>query len=334
MEEIMDKIIKPTVVISKCIEFARCRYNGAMISSDIVKVMKNFVEFIPVCAEVEIGLGVPRDSIRIIKQGEELKLIQSATGLDVTNKMNTFSEEFLNSLEHVDGFILKYKSPSCGTLHTPYLASTQRGAAKLGKGPGLFGKAVIEKFPKLPIENEGRLNNFRIREHYLTKLFTIARFREVKHLSRMHKLVKFHTVNKFLFMAYNQAEMREMGRIVANPEKNSFIEVVKEYEQRLFNVIMYPPKYTSNINVLMHMLGYFSKDLTSAEKAYFLDELEKYRAGWIPLFVLTHLLKSWIVRFNQEYLRSQTFFDPFPEELMIFDLKDTWRGRSYWQKPQ
>ncbi|TXT62616.1 MAG: Cytoplasmic protein [Promethearchaeota archaeon] len=330
----MGKYLKPKIVISKCIEFDRCRYNGAIISSDIVKVLKNFVEFIPVCAEVEIELAVPRDPIRIVKRNEELILIQSSTGLDVTKRMNSFAAQFLNSLEYVDGFILKYKSPSCGTKHTPYLASTQKGAAKVGKGPGLFGKAVLERFPKLAIENEGRLNNFRIREHFLTKLYTHTRFRNVKNSNSMHQLVQFQANNKFLFMAYNQELMRKMGRIVANEDKKPFQEVIKDYEIHLLNLIAYPPKYTANINVLMHMLGYFSKQLTHEEKAYFLDELEKYRAGWIPLFVMTHLLKSWIVRFNQEYLSTQTFFEPFPEELMIFDLKNTWRGRSYWQKPK
>jgi uncharacterized protein YbgA (DUF1722 family)/uncharacterized protein YbbK (DUF523 family) len=328
----MENDVKPVVVISKCIEFARCRYNSAIISSNVVKVLKEFVEFIPVCAEVEIGLGIPRDPIRIVKKNEELKLMQSSTGLDITNKMNSFAEEFLTSLDHVDGFILKYKSPSCGTLHTPYLASTQKGAAKVGNGPGLFGKAVKTFFPKLPIENEGRLHNFRIREHYFTKLYTIARFRKVKESKKMHDLIQFQAHNKFLFMAYDQAIMKKMGRLVANPEKKSFNEVLKEYEEFLFDLIAYPPKYTSNINVLMHMLGYFKKKLDSKEKAYFLDELEKYRAGWIPLFVMTNLLKSWIVRFDEEYLKSQSFFQPFPEKLMRFDLKDTWRGRSYWQK--
>jgi uncharacterized protein YbgA (DUF1722 family) len=277
-------------------------------------------------------LGIPRDPIRIIWENDESKLIQSSTGLDLTTKMNTFADKFLKSLESVDGFILKYKSPSCGTLHTPYLASTEKGAAKLGKGPGLFGKAVLETYSFLPIENEGRLNNFRIREYFLTKLYTITRFRYVKKANKMNALVQFHTNNKFLLMAYNQIEMRKMGRIVANAEKRPFNELINDYEQHLLKAFEFPPKFTSNINVLMHMLGYFSDDLTHEEKAYFLDELEKYRAGWVPLFTLTRLLKSWIVRFDQKYLNSQTFFEPFPEKLMMFDLKDTWRGRSYWEK--
>jgi len=330
----MTEFVKPTVVSSKCIEFEYCRYNANIISSDVIKEMKNFVNFIPVCPEIEIGLGVPRDPIRIIQQDDSLKLMQSSTGKDVTSSMTNFAENFLDSLEDVDGFILKYKSPSCGTKHTPYLASIEKGAGKLGMGPGLFGKVVMERFPNLPIENEGRLKNFRIREHFLTKLYTIARFREVKNSEKMRSLIDFQANNKFLFMAYNQVEMREMGRIVANQEKQPFSTLIKKYESHLLKLLAYPPKFTSHINVLMHMLGYFSDELTKEEKAYFLDELEKYRAGWIPLFVMRSLLKSWIVRFNQPYLKTQIYFEIFPEELMRFDLKDTWRGRSYWEKPK
>lgn len=328
----MSDFIKPIVVSSKCIEFEYCRYNGNIISSDIVRLMKDYMEFKPVCPEVEIGLGVPRDPIRIIKQNSNLRLIQGSTGRDITENMYNFSERFLDSLDEVDGFVLKYKSPSCGTKNTPYLASTQKGVAKVGKGPGLFGETVLKRFPRRPIENEGRLRNFRIREHFLTQLYTIARFRKVKHSGSMRELIEFQSYNKFLLMAYNQEEMREMGRIVANPDKKAFTQIIDKYEHHLLNILATPPKYTSNINVLMHMLGYFSDDLSKEEKAYFLDELEKYRAGWIPLFVMTRILKSWIVRFDQPYLKNQTFFEIFPEELMIFDLKDTWRGRSYFKE--
>ncbi|TXT58930.1 MAG: Cytoplasmic protein [Promethearchaeota archaeon] len=328
----MTEFIRPKVVSSKCIEFEYCRYNGNIIRSDIVRELKEYLDFTPVCPEVEVGLGVPRDPIRIVEQDETLKLIQSSTGKDITEDMISFARDFLGSLPEVDGFILKYKSPSCGTKHTPYLASTQKGAPKVGTGPGLFGREVLNMFPRRPVENEGRLRNFRIREHFLTQLYTIARFRKVKESESMHELVQFQAHNKFLLMAYNQEMMREMGRIVANPDKKSFSEVINDYENHLLDTLAYPPKYTSNINVLMHMLGYFSEDLSHEEKAFFLDELEKYRAGWVPLFVMTRLLKTWVVRFDQPYLKEQTFFEIFPEELMIFDLKDTWRGRSHWEK--
>ncbi len=131
-------------------------------------------------------------------------------------------------------------------------------------------------------------------------------------------------------MAYNQNLMRMMGKIVANPKKNPFNSVIKEYEKLLYELLNHPPEYTSNINVLMHILGYFKKELTIQEKAFFLDELEKFRSGWIPLFMILVLIKSWMARIEKSYLQKQTYLTPYPEKLINFDIKDTWRGRSYW----
>jgi uncharacterized protein YbgA (DUF1722 family)/uncharacterized protein YbbK (DUF523 family) len=287
------------------------------------------VNFITTCPESELGLGTPRDPVRIVKKDDNLQLIQSKTERILTSEMDNFSLNFLNSINEIDGFILKSKSPSCGLFQTKYFHSMMKGAAVLERGPGFFGKKVLKKFPNLAIETEGRLNNFRIREHWLTKLYVIALFHKLKTNNSMHELVNFHTQNKFIFMAYNQIGMRDMGKIVANPGKGSFQEIINKYETKLFEVLNNTPKYTSNINVLMHALGYFSKNLKSEEKAFFLGELEKYRSGWIPLFSINKLIKSWIVRFNQEYLMDQRFFHPYPEELMTFDLVKTWRGRDF-----
>jgi uncharacterized protein YbgA (DUF1722 family) len=125
-----------------------------------------------------------------------------------------------------------------------------------------------------------------------------------------------------------------MGRIVANPLKKNYNSVIEEYENLLIRSLSRPPEYTSHINVMMHMLGYFKKILSTQEKAFFLDELEKYRAGWIPLFILNELIKVWNARSNQTYLINQTYINPYPSELMNFDIKDTWRGRSYWEKKE
>jgi uncharacterized protein YbgA (DUF1722 family)/uncharacterized protein YbbK (DUF523 family) len=328
----MVEFIKPKVVVSKCIEFDNCRWNGNIIRSPLVEILKNYVDFYPVCAEVEIGLSVPRDPVRVIIENDHKKLMQPSTGKDLTNIMYNFANNFLNSLDIVDGFILKSQSPSCGLSQTKYLAGTQKGAAKLGVGPGFFGEAVLKKYPNLAIETEGRLKNFSIREYFLTKLYTIASFREIKRSNKMQNLIDFHTKNKFLFMAFNQIELKNLGRIVANQEKIDFGSLIEEYEEKLQILLQKPSKFTSNINVMMHVLGYFKKFLSYEEKAFYLDSLEKYRSGWIPMFMMTNLLKSWIIRFNQDYLMQQTFFESYPEELMSFDLKETWRGRDYWRK--
>jgi len=162
----MNELLKPKVIISKCLEFDHCRWNGNIIKSPFVDLLKSYVDFHPICSEVEIGLGVPRDPIRIIKE-EKLKLIQPSSSEDYTEKMETFATKFLNSIDIIDGFILKSKSPSCGLKETKYFYDIKPGSAVIDKGAGLFGREIMRLFPHAAIETEGRLMNFRIREHWL-----------------------------------------------------------------------------------------------------------------------------------------------------------------------
>ena len=321
----MRNLVKPVVVVSKCLGFAHCRFNGLTISSHTVDKLKPHVEFKLVCPEVEIGLGIPRDPVRIVKEEEEHRLIQPATGDDVTHRMTEFSESFLGSLEEVDGFILKSRSPSCGIKDVRIYPGMEKHSSGL-RGSGFFGGAAMDKFPNLPIEDEGRLTNFRIREHFFTKLFTMAKFRAVKPSKSMKELVRFHTENKLLLMAYNQEKMKVLGRIVANPKKKSFDEVIGGYEEHLVGAFSRAARYTSNINVLMHGLGYFSNELSSDEKAFFLDSLERYRSESVPLSVPLNIIRSFVVRFQEDYLAQQTFFEPYPEELM--EITDSGKGRD------
>ncbi|MCO5380879.1 MAG: DUF523 and DUF1722 domain-containing protein [Methanosarcina barkeri] len=215
----MREFVRPKVVVSKCLEFDHCRYNGDMISSPIVAKLKEHVDFVPVCAEVEIGLGIPRSPVRIILDNGEHRLVQPVSGKDVTEDMKAFCTKFLDSVGEVDGFILKFRSPSCGFKDIKVYPSIGKSGA-IEKTSGYFGGAVLKKYPFLPVEDEGRLKNSRIKEHFLTKLFVLAAFRKVKSEGSMKDLVRFHTDNKYLLMAYSQAELRKLGAIVANKEKN------------------------------------------------------------------------------------------------------------------
>lgn len=316
---------KPVIVVSKCLGFSACRYNGVTIYDEFVNMLKKYADFRPICPEVEIGLGVPRNPVRVVSINNSLRLIQPSTNIDLTETMNNFAYSFLNSIDEIDGFILKSRSPSCGIKDVKIYPSKENSMV-IGKGSGFFGLAVIDRFPNLPVEDEGRLTNFRIREHFLTKIFTFAKFREIKSSKSMKQLVKFHSESKMLLMSYNQKEMRMLGRIVANFEKKSIDVLIKEYEEHLLSAFKQIPKYTSNINVLMHGLGYFSDNLSHEEKAFFLDILEKYRLGKVPLSVPLSILRSYIVRFKQEYLIQQNFFRPYPEELI--EISDSGKGRD------
>lgn len=325
-DRLANKTLRPTVVVSRCLEFDACRYNGLLISSPIIRRLKDFVEFIPVCPEVEIGLGVPRDPIRIVEKNGRRRLYQPATGRDCTQDMKLFAEAFLSKLDGVDGFILKSRSPSCGLKDVKVYPGTEpKLSPSTGKGLGFFGGSVLERFPGLAIEDEGRLENLEIREHFLSRLWALADLRAVAVAGRMEALVAFHSRRKLQLMAASQKHLRELGRIVAHPDRKPWAEVFDQYARLFREALSRRSRFTANINVLLHALGYFKDQLSPAEKRFFLDQLEAYRRGRLPLSAVLGITRSWIVRFREEYLDRQNYFRPFPEELS--DLSDSAKGR-------
>ncbi len=321
----MREQIRPRVAVSKCLEFDACRWNGLKITSGVVTLLKPHVDFVPVCPEVEIGLGVPRPPIRLTAGEDGPRLVQSDTGLDHTEKMRAFAGKFLSELGEVDGFILKERSPSCGMKNVKLYPGPGKVQALGSKNAGLFGGAVLEKYPGVPVEDEGRLRNFTIREHFLTFLFTLARFRAAAASGRMAALVKFQERHKLILMAYDQEKLRKLGRLIANPEKRPLREVAADYRSALLAALARPAKSGPVINVFTHALGYFKKGLLAAEKEFFLESLDQYRENRVPLGVPVALVRSWIVRFDQPYLKDQYFFDPYPEDLI--EVTDSGKGR-------
>jgi uncharacterized protein YbgA (DUF1722 family)/uncharacterized protein YbbK (DUF523 family) len=327
----MRDFVRPKVVVSRCLGFDHCRYNGNIVNSPIVTKLMEYVDFLPVCPEVEIGLGIPRDPIRIILENGEQRLVQSASGRDITEVMKVFCTDFLNSAGDIDGFILKYRSPSCGIKDVKVYPTAALKSGVIGKTSGYFGGAVLKEFPYLPVEDEGRLRNARIKEHFLTRIFMLAAFRNVKSDGYMRDLVAFHTENKYLLMVYNQVELRKLGTIVANSEGRAFQELVSEYKKHLYSALSRPPRYTSSINMLMHAFGHFSEKLSSQEKALFFGWIQKYRNGKVSLCPAINTIRSWAVRFEDQYLTNQTFFEPYPEGLMEVDPITSHLREDLWE---
>jgi uncharacterized protein YbbK (DUF523 family) len=157
---------RPTVVISRCIDFDSCRYNGQVIRASIREELEPFVDLLPICPELEIGLGVPRDPVRLVRSEGRTRMVQPSTGRDLTGEMNAFSKRFLDSLDRVDGFIVKGRSPSC--------AVTDAKRSPGDPGPGLFAASVLERFPDVAIEDEVRMRDPRVRDRFLTEVFAHA----------------------------------------------------------------------------------------------------------------------------------------------------------------
>lgn len=316
---------RPKILVSKCLGFARCRYNGETISDPFTNSLKPWVEFTPVCPEMEIGLGVPRDPVRLVEGRDGVRMVQPATGRDLTARMVAFASGLAGSLADFDGLLLKSRSPSCGPMDVKIYSDSKPGSASR-RGRGLFANVVIEHRSSLAVEHEGRVLNLHIREHFLSRIFIMARMRQLAGNPGIKALMDFHAGNKLLLMAYHQDYLHKMGRLLANHERQTLNEVLAQYRDHMSAALIRAPKTTAVINVCMHALGYFKKGLKSTEKAYFLDLLVQYRQGRIPLLVLQSLLMAWALKFEEEYLLGQTFFAPYPREL--FDLADSSKGRD------
>jgi uncharacterized protein YbgA (DUF1722 family)/uncharacterized protein YbbK (DUF523 family) len=297
--------------------FCPCWWNGQIQHSSFVDSITPYVEFQTHCPEVEIGLGAPRKWLRIVLVDGVKKFMQPATNGDFTSKMNEYIEEIIPTLNGLDGFILKKNSPSCSISNVRYYESMEKGAPVLSSGSGLFGGAVINTYGDFPIESDGRLNNHRIREAFLTKIFTLASFRKVAGSKRMKKLVDFHSTNKYLFMTFSQHKLRELGRIVANREQKSIERFMDDYTMGLHDLLSGQPRSSNVVNVLSKIYGYFSKNLSSGERRHFVQQLDTYRKGKASLTSLREILKLWSIRFEEEYILDQTLFQPFPEELNV-----------------
>jgi uncharacterized protein YbgA (DUF1722 family)/uncharacterized protein YbbK (DUF523 family) len=312
------------VVSSACLELEACRWDGGRITFDFVDALQTHTELVSVCPEVEIGLGTPRDPVRLVRSKEGARLVQPASGSDLTESMDGFAASFLERWGHADGFVLKARSPSCGTTGVKIYDGAGKSSVS-SHGPGRFAAAVLEARPDAAIEDEGRLRNHSIREHFLTKLYAMAAFREVERAATAGALVAFQARHKLTLMAYNQTAMRELGRICANPERRPAADVIADYRGELARAFRVAPRHPAVINVLEHAWGYVSDRVSGRESAFYRDQLRRYREGRIPLSGVTALLEGWAVRFGVDYLLQQAFFRPFPDGFL--SVSDSGKGR-------
>lgn len=310
---------RPRLVVSRCLELEACRYDAASIRAPWVRRLEPHVELLPVCPEVQIGLGVPRDPVRLVRGGEGLRMVQPTTGRDLTREMTGFAQGFLDRLGPVDGFLLKSRSPSCGIRDTKRFT----GAAEpepVDRGPGLFAGAVLERFGDRAVEDEARLDEEEPRHAFLCRLFALARLRTLAERPRtgsdVRDLLELHAEHKLLLMAHRRTALTALGRMLAEPAARPFDELLADYRESFTEALGRPASPGSHVDALMHALGYFKERLAAPEKARFLESLEEYRAGRLPLATALATVRTWIERFGQPYLATQVYFDPYPGDLL------------------
>ena len=317
---------KPTILVSKCIEGEACRYDGSMIKDSFIKRLKSYVNVIYVCPEVAIGLPTPRDSLRLIEKEKVVKLVCSKTREDLTNSMIKFSDKFLENIDEykVQGVILKGRSPSCGIKDAKLYNDIWKSSTISRNNNGIFAQKVIEKFNNIPIESEGRLTNYNIREQFLTSIYANFNFIKVEETRTLEELIKFHNEYKYLLMAHSPTRQRELEKIIKLAKVDNLNLIIDEYKNIFSKALANASRPMRNINMLLHLFSYFSKDITKEEKAFFLDNLENYQNKKVPFSLPLTIIKSWAIRFNNTYLLNQKIFESFPMELV--DVTDSGKG--------
>jgi len=323
----MKDFIEPRVIVSRCLGFDNCRYNGQMISSEEVQDMKEYIDFITVCPECDIGLGVPRDSLRLVSDGDSKKLLQPTTGKDFTEEMEEYLDNDISKKTDVDGFILKSKSPSCGLKEVRIYPDIE-SHVPIGKGAGLFGSFVLEHFPEKAIETEGRLRNYQIREHFLTKIFTLADFREKKESESLDRLKKFHENNRLLFRSYDEDLYQKMDEILE--ENLGILELYDRYEKLLYELFNNALNCESKIRLIEEIFEELEDVIGEDEIDFFRESLEDYRKGNTSFNVPLSILYTWLLEFDEENLKNQSFFHPYPRDLVRLEDIKTCISRDYW----
>jgi uncharacterized protein YbbK (DUF523 family)/uncharacterized protein YbgA (DUF1722 family) len=284
---------RPILCMSLCLGDAPVRYDGAAIRDPFAKRLAAFVDLRPVCPELEIGLGVPRDPIRI----ERGRLVQPTTGLDLTERMRRFAAGFLDGLGEVDGFLLKSRSPSCAAVDAKLLPS--------GRGAGLFARAALARHPHVPVEDERRLADARLREHFLTRLFATAELREV---GSPDALRAFHARHRLLLAAWPKAPARTLDRLAEDPGRRPWRELKSAYRAAFARALSEPPRPGAVADELERAL----RPLMESHRRAFRSVLRRCRSGRLPGPVSAALLRAGDL---PDGLAGQSLLDPFPGEL-------------------
>ncbi len=303
--------------VSSCLLGHPVRFDGGhKRDAFVVGTLGPHVQFVPVCPEVELGLGAPRETLRLVRQGDDVRLLMKG-GEDYTDRMRRFARSRVAALasEDLDGYILKKDSPSCGVRRVK-VRGTEGGVSRAGVG--VFAEALLERWPHLPVEDEGRLCDARLRENFIERVFAHHRLKTL-FAGRWTPgdLVRFHTAHKFAILAHSTEAYRQLGRVVAGGRTRTRAALRAEYETGFMRALARPATPGRHANVLMHMLGYFRGQLDDPSRAELLACIEDYRLGLVPLIVPVTLVRHHVRRLGVEYLAGQVYLDPHPKELAL-----------------
>ena len=312
----MDATIR--VGISSCLLGERVRYDGGhRLDHFLVDTLGRFVEYVPVCPESEAGFGVPREAMRLAGDPSAPRLVTVKTKKDMTEGMKGWIREKLHELgkEDLRGFIFKSGSPSSGMERIKVYDGSGHPRKS---GVGLFARAFMERYPRMPVEDEGRLHDMALRENFIVRLFAFDRWKEECTRDRgAASIIDFHARHKYLLMAHSPSKQRELGKLVARIGEMSRGDFRERYEELFMEALRCRATVKKNVNVLEHLAGYFKDRLGVDEKKELAEVIGQYRRELVPLIVPVTLIRHYVRRYGEEYLGGQYYLDPHPMELKL-----------------
>jgi len=304
--------------ISTCLLGEKVRFDGGhKLDRYLTDTLGQYVEYVPVCPEVECGFGIPREPLRLNGDPDHPRLVTFRTNQDHTERMVQWARKRVAELEREDlcGFVFKSNSPSSG-MERVKVYNANGVPAKIGVG--LFARVFMEQFPLLPVEDEGRLHDPRLRENFVERIFALKRWREaLGQKKNLKTLIHFHTVNKLLILGHSPEHYRKMGSLVAKGKEQAISDLYSRYQTLLLEALRLKATNKKNANVLMHMMGYFKNRLSGDEKKELLEIIDQYRQEQIPLIVPVTLMKHYVRKYDEPYLKGQTYLNPHPAELQL-----------------
>jgi uncharacterized protein YbgA (DUF1722 family)/uncharacterized protein YbbK (DUF523 family) len=309
---------KITLGISSCLLGNNVRYDGGhKLDHFLVETLGQYVDWVPVCPEVESGLPIPREAMHLVGDPEEPRLVTIRTKVDHTARMKRWAKKRTAELgnEGLCGFVFKSRSPSSGMRGVKIY--TDAGMPN-STGSGIFAHAFMKQFPLLPVEDEGRMHDPGLRENFIERVFVYRRWQEyIKEDGSLGGLIAFHTDHKYLIMAHSQKHYTALGKMVAAGKSVRKEKLHVDYLGALMEGLLLLATPKKNTNVLQHMAGYFKEQLSMEEKKELQEVITNYYDGLVPLIVPITLLKHYVVKYKEDYLNRQVYLNPHPLELML-----------------
>ncbi len=303
--------------ISACLNGQKVRFDGGHKKSTFCdQYLADLVTFTPICPEVGIGLPSPRKAIRLVKDKTDLIALRFSDGSeDLTAKMESFSKRTLPQFEHVSGFVLTANSPTCGMEKVRVYYDEGNRNAK--EGTGLFAKLLASKYPNLPLEEDGRLNDSLLRENFIARVFAYHEWKQIEQIGfTKNALFKFHARHKYQLLAHNPTNYRKLGQLLAS-SGNDIEQIAAEYINLFMQSLKIIATRKNHTNVLQHIQGYFKKQLSPTERQDIASVILQYHKGMIPLLAPMTLLKHYLTIYPDQYIKQQSYFNPHPDSLKL-----------------